>query len=71
MTEIQIVETWEEIAKILYVATPTAKKRREKLFAAGVVFVKRKGRSRKRIICAYVDVLKAYRIKLQSAGEEF
>jgi hypothetical protein len=37
--------------------------------AAGVIFVVRKGKGKRRVMCGYVDVLKAYRMKLSIEGE--
>jgi len=71
MTDIQIAVGWAEIAKVLYCGESTAKDRRKELFGMGVVFVTHRGRSKQRRICGYVDVLKAYRMKMQAEGQRF
>lgn len=69
MTEINIAQGWHEIAKVLVLSESVARRKKEKLMAAGVIFVVRKGKGKRRVMCGYVDVLKAYRMKLSIEGE--
>jgi hypothetical protein len=68
MTEFAI-EGWEAIAEMFRVDIRTMQRRREELQQAGAIFYVLKGQPKRRIVCAFPSVLKAWIAIKSSKGE--
>jgi len=65
------LETWEEIANFFNVSEQMMKRRRQELFACGVVFYKIQGKPKHRRVCAFPSALIAWISAKARAGENF
>lgn len=65
------VEGWQQIADIFNVTKRMMLNRRQELMDAGVIFYIIKGQPKRRVVCAFPSVLKAWISKKSAMGEFF
>lgn len=63
------IEGWEKIASMFNVTARTMIRRRQELRDAGVIFYRSRGK--RRVVCAFPSLLKAWVSKKSAHGEDF
>ena len=71
MPEEKVIQGWENIANVFGIHPSTMRRRKKELQNAGVIFYMITGQPKRKVVCAFPSLLKAWISRKAARGEKF